>query len=726
MSLAPQLQPPLQSFRSIRPVSRKAVRQVLAETMRLDPEFDGFVMDYFKEVHFCFSSGMDRVSKTNLLLTKIQTAQLIEQLKGHFSANAHTSNLIDSILSISESKEDAEECLLRDRLETLQMKRARLLANGEYVSDLDKEIKSLKNALQRRPYLSDGDVIGDRYLLREVIGHGGFAKVWQAYDVRTETLVAVKVLREADEDKSRVDRFYRGAKCMQRIRHPHVVRILEGPACHEGFHYFVMDYLSGRDLYWQITNNKISRIDAIHAILPIGSALREFHVRQYYHRDVKPQNILFDYRQVAYLSDFDLVRAPDTNGGTRTTALGTYLYSSPQAQTNASQIDHRADIFAFARVVMFVLYGQQFDSSVMTRRDDFFAALDCSDAMRQILKRATEDDPALRPDCIVEFCDAVRAALDVGRAAVVPVAQVQALLAVREPVAVAEHKDPPRPVDTGQVRVTLPLSSSGSFDTAPVPQIAPPLRLLQRRSTWAAAGLAVIAVGVGTAVRWSSAPVEPKNAPLESRVASGVQPPRPDPPSAAAAAPASSQPEAAPMEPALPPFLAPAGLALSQGDYAKAQKQASRFVRTHPGEAWRILGRAACLQRHAALATQAMGLVEHAGERAWLVHLCQQMSLWWTSTRFVPAHEVNQLVSEAEQLFLHDRFAEARAKVVDLAGVDERAQRMLGCVACARHDCAGTRHHYGLLRSEKERDNLIDCCSNFGGVERETCAESLR
>ena len=385
-------------------ISRNTARKLLSEAIRLDQDFDGFVMDYFDGVYRRFGNGMDRVSKTNVLLTETEPLLIVESLRNHYRQEHAKLNEIEKLLLEDGSIENQADLLLREQLNRLQLDRAHKLAQGNHVSELDNEIRRLKYQLQRRPYLSDGDILNDRYLLVELIGQGGFAKIWQAYDIKTNLLVAVKVLREANEEKSRIERFSRGARCMQRIKHPHVVRVLDGPACHEGFHYFIMDYFSGGDLRSQVTNHKLSRSLAVTAVLSVGSALLESHAHGFYHRDVKPPNILLDWQKKAYLSDFDLVRAPDTNAGTRTAAMGTYLYAAPETQTNASQVDHRADIFSLARVMMFILNGKDLDFSVMSRREEFFAQLACSEALKQVLKRATEDLPEERPQSMAELC----------------------------------------------------------------------------------------------------------------------------------------------------------------------------------------------------------------------------------------------------------------------------------------------------------------------------------
>ena len=95
-----------------------------------------------------------------------------------------------------------------------------------------------------------GDYLGgDRYRLMERIGKGGFADVWKAYDEVDCDWVAIKVLHgQHAQDRSRRERFFRGARQMKGLRHQAVVSVLEEEGEDDGFHYFVMEFVDGPDL----------------------------------------------------------------------------------------------------------------------------------------------------------------------------------------------------------------------------------------------------------------------------------------------------------------------------------------------------------------------------------------------------------------------------------------------------------------------------------------------
>ena len=104
--------------------------------------------------------------------------------------------------------------------------------------------------------------------------------------------MAVKVLHsESSDDHLSVARFERGARQMEQLHHPHIVRVLGDPAEQDGFHYFVMEYLGGGDLARATAQGMLRVLDKLRIIIEVGSALHFAHERQLIHRDIKPDKI---------------------------------------------------------------------------------------------------------------------------------------------------------------------------------------------------------------------------------------------------------------------------------------------------------------------------------------------------------------------------------------------------------------------------------------------------
>lgn len=302
-----------------------------------------------------------------------------------------------------------------EELERLYLERDDLLRQGESASEVDKKIVAFKRAKRPRSELREGLLIANRYRLMEIIGHGGFATVWKAFDSHVRHQVAVKILhRDRGDDTRRSERFIRGARQMQRLDHPHILRVIDGPAEYDGDHYFTMDFLPGGDLSHALLKRQIDRFAAMRIALQAGAALEYAHGRGLIHRDVKPQNILVDPQRSARLTDFDLVWASDTTGGTRTSAMmGSFLYAAPEEMEDASQVDRRADVYSLAMTVMFVLHGKPLTRTVLDRRALFIDGLDCSDEAKALLRRATAVDPDDRPATVAELCSQLTVALGV-------------------------------------------------------------------------------------------------------------------------------------------------------------------------------------------------------------------------------------------------------------------------------------------------------------------------
>jgi serine/threonine-protein kinase len=143
----------------------------------------------------------------------------------------------------------------------------------------------------------------------------------------------------------------------------------------------------------------------------VCEALVEAHAKQLVHRDIKPANILIDECGNAKLTDFDLVGAHDTTGGTRTGALGTIVYAAPECLDKPQDATARADVFGLGMTAIFCLSG--LDLPMTTFRDPAAAVtkLDCSASVQQVLKRAVAWEPGLRFADAAAMLDAMRDAL---------------------------------------------------------------------------------------------------------------------------------------------------------------------------------------------------------------------------------------------------------------------------------------------------------------------------
>lgn len=397
-------------------VSRSMLRRLLLQLAPTPADFDRLCIDFAPYVHGRFSSGMDRVSQTNLLLRMAPTHDVLAALR---ELAADQREFEQQLAQAQADPRNARECeidALSHRLERCLLERDRLRSerttlDAGAIDALNKQIVELKREIRRGPQLNAGEILADRYILCELIGRGGYGDVWQALDRNRQRFVAVKVLHGRREDPRSVERFERGARTMLQLDHPHIARVLEEPADHDDFHYYVMEYLAGGDLEHAQTRRRITQVQALHAILQAGDALQYAHARGLVHRDVKPQNILLNNKGAARLTDFDLVLVDDSTGGTATGAfVGTILYVAPEVLDDASAADARSDVYSLGMSLLFVLLGRPLPRS--SNRDSLLHACPQAEpALLNIVQRATAPISAERYASAAEFCDALQTAL---------------------------------------------------------------------------------------------------------------------------------------------------------------------------------------------------------------------------------------------------------------------------------------------------------------------------
>jgi formylglycine-generating enzyme required for sulfatase activity len=304
---------------------------------------------------------------------------------------------------------------LAEKLEHALARKRRLEDAGQPTDDILAELRALKREHRRGGQLRRGDALGERYLLIEQIGRGGFATVWRARDSASGDDMAIKVLHpELAGDAVRRQRFFRGARIMTELAHPIVVRIREREAEDDGFFYFVMELVTGGNLQDAVLARRVQREQAMPIILGIGEALAQAHARGHVHRDVKPVNILLTESGEPRLTDFDLVTGQDTTGGTRTGALGTFIYAAPEMMDRPQDADARADVYGLGMTIAFMLHGDRLPRKALTARERFIEELGCPPALAAVLKQATAEDPADRHLDAAAFCEALRAATSPG------------------------------------------------------------------------------------------------------------------------------------------------------------------------------------------------------------------------------------------------------------------------------------------------------------------------
>jgi serine/threonine protein kinase len=198
-----------------------------------------------------------------------------------------------------------------------------------------------------------------RYEIKAELGRGGMATVYRAYDPGFDREVAIKVLpKEFLHDPNFHDRFKREIKIIAALEHPAIVPVYDVGE-DDGVPYFVMRYMTGGSLTNQIERGIFSLQDAARIVEKLASALAYAHKKGVVHRDLKPDNILFDSNGDPYISDFGVASfSSGTTDLTGNAAIGTPAYMSPE-QAQGDKVDGRSDIYGLGAIIFQMLSGQQ-------------------------------------------------------------------------------------------------------------------------------------------------------------------------------------------------------------------------------------------------------------------------------------------------------------------------------------------------------------------------------
>src|SRR5437762_946059 len=206
------------------------------------------------------------------------------------------------------------------------------------------------------------DVLAERYQIQDPIGRGGMATIYRGRDLRTDRIVAIKILREAySTDPKFVTRFQREAKAASSLQHPNIVQVYDYGQS-EGNYFIVMECIEGTDLRRYLRSRGMLAVDRVIIIAhDIALGLGAAHRRQIVHRDVKPQNILVGRDGSIKLTDFGIASVyKDINDERLTTTgmtLGTVQYYAPE-QAQGEIVNPAADVYALGIVMYEMLTGR--------------------------------------------------------------------------------------------------------------------------------------------------------------------------------------------------------------------------------------------------------------------------------------------------------------------------------------------------------------------------------
>ncbi|EAQ78951.1 protein kinase domain-containing protein [Blastopirellula marina] len=202
-----------------------------------------------------------------------------------------------------------------------------------------------------------------RYVILDKIGEGGMGQVFKARHSKMGRIVALKVLPRAAMSKSQgIERFNQEMKVAAKLRHENIVTAFDADDA-EGLHFFVMEYVEGRDLSSVVRKDgPLSVAKAVDCLMQAAQGLEYAHEVGLVHRDIKPANLLLDNHGIVKILDMGIARiqtGANQAGLTQNGAvMGTVDFMAPEQAIDAKTVTVAADLYSLGCTFYYLLTGR--------------------------------------------------------------------------------------------------------------------------------------------------------------------------------------------------------------------------------------------------------------------------------------------------------------------------------------------------------------------------------
>jgi eukaryotic-like serine/threonine-protein kinase len=355
-----------------------------------------------------------------------------------------------------------------------------------------------------------GTVLAETYRIVRVLGEGGMGSVYEAQHTRLPRSFAIKVLRDdCFRDHTTLTRFQREAEIACRLKHRHIVEVMDYNTTREGLPYIVMEYLEGEDLAGRLARRgRLPLGAALSIVRQVAAALAAAHGQGVVHRDLKPHNIFLchqadrdDYVKILDFGISKLVGVRSSLTGDRA-IMGTPWYMAPEQARATEEVDHRADLFALGAIAFEMLAGKppfSGDTPLVALHNVVYeppASLHAANdqvpvGVEEVLQRALAKSPGERYQRVEELAVALL------QAARLPLADDEDWVEISTSTSAAQLATSGKRSTGGAVRASVS-TAMRQTTLAPTPiggAALQPLSIARHRRALLLAGVAVMCVG---------------------------------------------------------------------------------------------------------------------------------------------------------------------------------------------------------------------------------------
>lgn len=227
----------------------------------------------------------------------------------------------------------------------------------------------MENEAVRSP-VAVGEILAGKYRVERLLGMGGMGVVVAATHLELRDERAIKLVRSELTHPQIIERFFREARVVVKLRSEHVAQVYDIGRLPSGTPFMVMELLQGDDLSALLKKRGTLPVhEAVLYVMQACDALAEAHGRGIVHRDLKPANLFLTHREdgspCIKVLDFGVSKhvpedgeSTDMEMTSNGDIMGSPLYMAPEQMRAAREVDARADIWALGAILYKLLTGR--------------------------------------------------------------------------------------------------------------------------------------------------------------------------------------------------------------------------------------------------------------------------------------------------------------------------------------------------------------------------------